>query len=225
MLNLGGLILNGSCAAGPNLDVRASSSVPDSMIHVSWNNDPGNVPFYRQDNDLNPVDSFSLLGDNDDASAGTLVYATPAGANVTVTFLSDQGVRARRHGRVRVLRHGASRARATRDTAFRVGAERLAPTRYLARVTPLTRELRAAAVDVRRARAGGRVPAVPARGGDGPVLLLDDPAAADGGVPGRGVLGGLRADRMGGAGGDVGAGAPGARPGHRRSRSCCWPRR
>ena len=43
---------------------------------------------------------------NDDASAGTLTYTTPAGANVTVTFLSDQGVRAGRLGRVRVLRHG-----------------------------------------------------------------------------------------------------------------------
>jgi len=92
ILNLGGLILNGSCADGPNLDVRASSSVPDSMIHVSWNRDPGNVAFYRQDNDLDPVDSFSIMGPNDDASAGTLTYATPAGANVTLTFLSDQGV-------------------------------------------------------------------------------------------------------------------------------------
>ncbi len=92
ILNLGGLVLSGSCADGPNLDVRASSSVPDSMVHVSWNRDPGNVPFYRQDNDLDPGDSFSLMGDNDDASAGTVSYATPAGANVSITFLSDQGV-------------------------------------------------------------------------------------------------------------------------------------
>jgi hypothetical protein len=92
ILNFGGLSLSGSCAAGPNLDVRASSSVPDSMIHVSWNRDPGNVPFYRQDNDLDPGDSFAIMDVNDDASAGTLTYTTPAGANVTVTFLSDQGV-------------------------------------------------------------------------------------------------------------------------------------
>lgn len=92
ILNLGGLVLSGSCADGPNLDMRASSSVADSMIHVSWNRDPGNVPFYRQDNDLDPGDSFSIMDVNDDASAGTLTYATPAGANVTVTFLSDQGV-------------------------------------------------------------------------------------------------------------------------------------
>lgn len=92
ILNLGGLILTGACAGGPNLDVRASSSVPDAMIHVSWNRDPGNNAFYRQDNDLDPGDSFAIMDTNDDASAGTLTYATPQGANVSLTFLSDQGV-------------------------------------------------------------------------------------------------------------------------------------
>jgi hypothetical protein len=91
VLNLGGLILSAACASGPDLDVRASSSVPDSMIHVSWNRDPGNVPFYRQDNDLDPNDTFAIMGPNDDASAGTVSYITPAGANVSLTFLSDQG--------------------------------------------------------------------------------------------------------------------------------------
>ena len=91
ILNLGGLLLTAACGGGPDLDVRASSSVPDSMIHVSWTRDPGNQPFYRQDNDLDPGDAFSIMLTNDDSSAGTLTYATPAGANVSVTFLSDQG--------------------------------------------------------------------------------------------------------------------------------------
>jgi hypothetical protein len=93
ILNLGGLILSAACATGPNLDVRASSSVPDSMVHVGWNRDPGNVPFYRQDNDLDPGDAFSIMDVNDDQAAGTLTYVTPAGANVSVTFLSDEGTR------------------------------------------------------------------------------------------------------------------------------------
>jgi hypothetical protein len=91
VLNLGGLILSAACGSGPNLDVNATSSVPDSMVHVSWNRDPGNVPFYRQQNDLDPGETFSIQDINDDASAGTLTYITPAGANVTLTFLSDQG--------------------------------------------------------------------------------------------------------------------------------------
>ena len=48
-------------------------------LHASWNKDPGNVPFYRQDNDLNPGESFSLLAQNDDSSQGTLVYTSPDG--------------------------------------------------------------------------------------------------------------------------------------------------
>jgi hypothetical protein len=91
ILNLGGLLLTAACGGGPDLDVRASSSVPDSMIHVSWTRDPGNQPFYRQDNDLDPGDAFAIMSTNDDSSAGTLSYTTPAGANVSLTFLSDQG--------------------------------------------------------------------------------------------------------------------------------------
>jgi hypothetical protein len=91
ILNLGGLVLRASCNAGPDLDVRADTSVADSTLHVSWNRDPGNVPFYRQDNNLDPGASFSLLGTNDDSAQGTLAFTTPAGANVTVTFQSEEG--------------------------------------------------------------------------------------------------------------------------------------
>jgi hypothetical protein len=91
VLNLAGLILRASCNAGPDLDVRAESSVADSTLHVSWNRDPGNVPFYRQDNDLDPGDSFSLLATNDDSAQGTLAYTTPAGAQVTVSFQTEEG--------------------------------------------------------------------------------------------------------------------------------------
>jgi hypothetical protein len=91
VLNLGGLILRATCNAGPDLDVRADSSVADSTLHVSWNRDPANVPFYRQDNDLDPGDSFSLLATNDDSAQGTLAYSTPAGAQVTLSFQSEEG--------------------------------------------------------------------------------------------------------------------------------------
>ena len=90
VVDLGGLQLNASCAAGPDLDVRAASTVAHATLHVSWNKDPGNVPFYRQDNDLNPGESFSLLAQNDDGSQGTLVYTTPAGVSVSATFLGEE---------------------------------------------------------------------------------------------------------------------------------------
>ena len=90
LLELGGLILSASCAAGPDLDVRATTTVAHSTLHVSWNKDPGNVPFYRQDNDLNPTESFSLLAQNDDGSQGTLVYTSPAGVSASVSFLGEE---------------------------------------------------------------------------------------------------------------------------------------
>jgi hypothetical protein len=92
ILNLDGLILKANCASGPNVDVRADTTVAHSAIHVEWNKDPGNAPFYRQDNNLNPGDSFAILSQgNDDSAQGTLTYSSPAGAIVSVTFLSEEG--------------------------------------------------------------------------------------------------------------------------------------
>src|SRR2546425_2446759 len=92
ILNLEGLILRASCGAGGNLDVRADTSVPHSVIHVEWHRDPGNAPFYRQDNNLNPGDSFAVLSQgNVDSSQGTLTFSSPAGGDASVTFLAEEG--------------------------------------------------------------------------------------------------------------------------------------
>jgi hypothetical protein len=90
LLELGGLVLSAACGPGPDLDVRATTTVAHSALHVSWNKDPGNVPFYRQDNDLNPNESFSLLAQNDDGSQGTIVYTSPSGVSTSVTFLGEE---------------------------------------------------------------------------------------------------------------------------------------
>jgi hypothetical protein len=91
VLNLGGLILRASCAAGPDLQVLADTSVLNSTIHVSWNRDPANQPFYRDDNDFDPGDNFQIMSaGNDDRAQGTLVYSSPAGSHVSVTFQSEE---------------------------------------------------------------------------------------------------------------------------------------
>jgi len=91
ILNIGGLVLRASCGAGPDLDVRADSTTPNATLHVSWNRDPGNLSFYRQDNDLDPGDNFQLLSaGNDDSAQGTLVYSSPPGGHVSVTFQSEE---------------------------------------------------------------------------------------------------------------------------------------
>jgi hypothetical protein len=92
ILNFGGLIVRASCAAGPDLDVRADTTDLNSTIHVAWNKDPGNLPFYRQDNDLDPGDNFPIMSaGNDDSAQGTLVYTSAAGSTVSVTFQSEEG--------------------------------------------------------------------------------------------------------------------------------------
>jgi hypothetical protein len=92
IFNVGGLILRASCAAGSNLDVRADTTVLNSTVHVSWNKDPGNLPFYRQDNDLDPGDNFAIMSaGNDDSAQGTLVYSSPSGSHVSVDFQAEEG--------------------------------------------------------------------------------------------------------------------------------------
>jgi hypothetical protein len=91
ILNLGGLILRASCGTGPDLDVRADTTVVNSTIHVSWNRDPANQPFYRDDNDFDPGDNFAIMSvGNDDRAQGTLVYSSPAGSHVSVTFQAEE---------------------------------------------------------------------------------------------------------------------------------------
>lgn len=91
ILNLGGLILRASCATGPDLQVLADTTVLNSTIHVSWNRDPANQPFYRDDNDFDPGDNFQIMSaGNDDRAQGTLVYSSPAGSHVSVTFQSEE---------------------------------------------------------------------------------------------------------------------------------------
>jgi hypothetical protein len=91
VLNLGGLILRASCSAGPDLQVLADTSVLNSTLHVSWNRDPANQPFYRDDNDFDPGDNFQIMSaGNDDRAQGTLVYSSPAGSHVSVTFQSEE---------------------------------------------------------------------------------------------------------------------------------------
>jgi hypothetical protein len=91
VLNLGGLILRASCDTGPDLGVIAVSTAADSTIHVSWNKDPGNAAFYRQENDLDPGETFMVMTNpNDDAAEGTISYSTPAGVHVSITFQSEE---------------------------------------------------------------------------------------------------------------------------------------
>jgi hypothetical protein len=90
ILNLAGLVLRATCGAGPDLNVAADTGVPHSTLHVAGGRDPSNIPFARQDNNLNPGDNFDLLAVNDNAAQGTISYASPAGTQVSVSFLAEE---------------------------------------------------------------------------------------------------------------------------------------
>jgi hypothetical protein len=90
VLNFAGLILRATCGAGPDLNVVADTSVAHSALHISGARDPGNTPFARQDNDLNPGDNFDVLVTHDDSSSGTIAYSSPAGTQANVTFLAEE---------------------------------------------------------------------------------------------------------------------------------------
>jgi hypothetical protein len=92
VLSLAGLVLSASCGAGPDLAVIATTTVPDSVIHVTWGRDPGDLAFYRQQNDLDPGESFSVMSNGNDGNAeGTISFSTNAGAQVSVIFQSEEG--------------------------------------------------------------------------------------------------------------------------------------
>jgi hypothetical protein len=92
VLNLGGLILRATCNSGPDLDVKADTTVLNSTIHVSWVKDPGNASFYRDDNNFDPGDNFEIMSQgNDNRAQGTLVYSSPGGSHVSVVFQSEEG--------------------------------------------------------------------------------------------------------------------------------------
>ena len=92
VLNLGGLVLSASCGAGPDLAVLATTTVPDSVLHVTWGRDPGDLAFYRQQNDLDPGESFTVMSNGNDGNAeGTISFSTTAGAQVSVIFQSEEG--------------------------------------------------------------------------------------------------------------------------------------
>ena len=92
LLQLGGLVLRGSCSAAGDLSVEASSAANNAKASAFLVADnPANVAGYAEDDDLDSTDSFDFLGASDDDVAGTLVYRGPAGtAYVSVSFVAEQ---------------------------------------------------------------------------------------------------------------------------------------
>jgi hypothetical protein len=97
IFDFGGLVLTASCDPGPNLNVKASSTVADSEFHLSGDThtvNPGPpptvtvVPVYSESDHLGPTSpGVALPGSN---FQGTFTFSTPAGAVVTGTVAAEQ---------------------------------------------------------------------------------------------------------------------------------------
>lgn len=103
ILNQGGLVLTASCTAGPNIDVRATTTVEHSIMHVmvavAAAPPRGTAPVFAQKNDfLTTSAPQTLTGMTDGANtatgghlSGSLTFSTPSGTVTTLTYGAEQG--------------------------------------------------------------------------------------------------------------------------------------
>ncbi len=91
VLDFGGLVIVARCDAGPNLVVKATSTVADSELHISGATQASGQPAavtYAEDDHLGPASpGVSFPTGNFE---GTFTYSTPAGAIVSGTVASEQ---------------------------------------------------------------------------------------------------------------------------------------
>lgn len=91
VLDVAGLVITARCDAGPNLSLKASSTVADSELHLAGATAaPGQPPtaVYADNDHLGPSSpALSLPTSN---FQGTFTYSTPAGAVVTGTVAAEQ---------------------------------------------------------------------------------------------------------------------------------------
>jgi hypothetical protein len=91
ILSLNGLTLTGSCSAGGDLTVPASTSVNGVFIHAGGLHTAGGN-YYIEDDTFSIGESVDVLGAAPGGSnlQGTLTYARTDGTVVTATFLAEE---------------------------------------------------------------------------------------------------------------------------------------
>jgi hypothetical protein len=93
VLSMGGLLINATCRGGTDIQVSATTTTNNAMLHVgtnvaaAGNNRPA---FYLDDNDLDLGQNVDLLPGRDNRVQGTLTYTTVSRSIVTVTFMAEE---------------------------------------------------------------------------------------------------------------------------------------
>jgi hypothetical protein len=100
ILKQGGLVLTASCTAGPNVDVRAATTVDHSAMHVAVvrKGSPTAVLALEKNDFSTTSASQTITGMTDGANSatgshltGSLTFSTPTGTITTLTYASEQG--------------------------------------------------------------------------------------------------------------------------------------
>jgi hypothetical protein len=88
----GGLVLKGACSAGGDLSLEASSAANNARAHAGVISDgTPDVVRYGEDDDLDTVDGFDLVGAEDDDAMGSVVYRSATGTSVVgAEFLVEE---------------------------------------------------------------------------------------------------------------------------------------
>jgi len=91
ILNQGGLVLTASCATGPNIEVRATTTVDHSIMHVSVvRGGSTTVALFLEKNDFLTTSSPQSIATGGHLT-GSLTFSTPTGTITTLTYASEQG--------------------------------------------------------------------------------------------------------------------------------------
>lgn len=91
VFDAGGLVLTASCGSGPNLTVKATSTVAASELHVSGVTQASGQPAqiaYEENDHLGPGNPGVTFPSGN--FEGTFTFSTPAGAIVSGTVASEQ---------------------------------------------------------------------------------------------------------------------------------------
>ena len=91
VFNFGGLVITARCDAGPNLTVRATSTVADSELHISGATQASGSPaavVYAENDHLGPGSPGVAFPSGN--FEGTFSYSTPAGTVVSGTVAAEQ---------------------------------------------------------------------------------------------------------------------------------------
>jgi hypothetical protein len=90
ILSFGGLILNATCGAAGDLNLTATTSINNAMVHVGTLQAVSPFGRYSDSNDLDIGESVDAVPDRDTRVKGALTYLSPAGSVVDVSYLAQE---------------------------------------------------------------------------------------------------------------------------------------